>query len=277
MRVAHRFISIQKYDVHQFDMNRLAEYVEELKEYQSLLPIFQEAALAVIFWRGHYPVVLRVPQCPPSPGGDDRRLWERYTKQITIRLPLHSVTAFVGGVLLADDFNFLPSFILFAVAWLLLATSSYVNDSPSPWNNRRSFFDIANMLVPNSTTVKTIQPYENEEAIQQYLAEKEEIEKRREEVKKNKEDEQTLHDEVTGQLAALDERGEVQMGTSGGGFGVSVNPLKPILFPMQQNLELACRTVRIARSFVTWEESVSAFWIVVLCLLGGLLLLFVPW
>jgi hypothetical protein len=258
-------------------MDRLAEYVEELKEYESLLPIFQEAALTVIFWRGHYPVVLRVPQCPLSPRRDDRRLWERYTKQITIRLPLHSMTAFVGGVLLADDFNFLPAFILFAVAWLLLATSAHVNENPSPWNNRRSFFDVLNMLISNSATVEMIQPYENKEAIQQYLAEKEEIEKKREEAKKKKEDEQQLHDEVTGQLVALDEGGEVQMGSSGGGFGVSVNPLKPILFPMQQNLELACRTVRIVRSFVTWEESINAFWIVILCMLGGLLLLFVPW
>jgi hypothetical protein len=133
------------------------------------------------------------------------------------------------------------------------------------------------MLVANSAAVKTILPFENEGAIQQYLVEKEEIEKRREEAKKKKEDEQRLHDEVTGQLAALDEGGDVHMGSSGGGFGVSVNPLKPILFPMQQNLELTCRIVRIVRSFVTWEESFNAFWIVIICMLGGLLLLFVPW
>jgi hypothetical protein len=264
-----------QYNVHRFSTDLLAEYVEELRGYESVLPILQEAVLTVVFWRGHYPVVIRVPQCPPMPRSDGGRLWDRYTKQITIRLPLHSVTAFVGGVLLADNFNFLPAFILFAVAWILLATSAHVTDNPSPWNNRRSFLEILNVLVTNSSPVETIQPYENKEAIEQFFAEKKEIENKREEARKKKAEEDLLHEEVKGELN--DEEGEVQMGPSRHGFGVQLNPLKPILFPMQQNLELTCRILRIVRSYVTWEESINAFWIIILAMFGGLLLLFVPW
>lgn len=268
------FFSVQ-YNIHQFNMDLLAEYVEELRGYESILPILQEAALTVVFWRGHYPVVMRVPRCPPMPESEERRLWYRYTKQITIRLPLHSVTAFVGGVLLADNFNFLPAFILFAVAWILLATSGHVTDHPSPWYNRRSFLEILNVLVTHSSPVETIHPYENKEAIERFLAEKKELENKREEAKKKKAEEDLLHEEVKGALD--DDEGEVQMGPSRQGPVVQLNPLAPILFPMQQNLELACRTVRIVRSYVTWEESINAFWIVILSMLGGLLLLFVPW
>ena len=268
------FFSVQ-YNVHQFSMDLLSEYVEELKGYESILPMLQEAALTVVFWRGHYPVVMRVPQCTPTPGSDDRRMWDRYTKQITIRLPLHSVTAFVGGVLLADNFNFLPAFILFAVAWILLATSGHVTGNPSPWHNRRSFLEILNVLVTNSSPVEVIQPNENKEAIEQFVAEKAKLEIEQEEAKKKKAEEDLLHQEVKEELD--DDEGEVQMGPSGLGPSVQLNPLKPILFPMQQNLEMACRIVRIVRSYITWEESINAFWIVILAMLGGLLLLFVPW
>ena len=46
---------------------------------------------------------------------------------------------------------------------------------------------------------------------------------------------------------------------------------------MQLNLQLACRMVRIIRSFLIWEESYYCFWIVILCMTGGLVLLFIPW
>lgn len=259
-------------------MNLFAEYAEELQSTGlALIPIMKNAAYTVLFWRGHYPLGLRVFRCPPLPAGDDISFWNRYTKSITILLPLHSVVAFVGAALLVEDYNLFPSFLLFAVGWLFLATSGHIRDNPSPWRHTRSFQELISTFVANSSSPLTIEPNQNLEEVQEYVAKKEEAEKRlKEEAEKRAKQEEKSRDAV-GHLESAQDGAEVDMRTQTGGLGVSVNPLKPILYPMQINLQLACRVVRICRSFVVWEESYYCFWIVIGSIVGGLVLLFIPW
>jgi hypothetical protein len=45
-------------------------------------------------------------------------------------------------------------------------------------------------------------------------------------------------------------------------FGISLNIMQPILGPVQQNLGRVIVYLRIAKSFVTWEQSRASFWLV---------------
>jgi len=267
-----------QYDVHAFNIDLFAEYVEDLKGTAlALLPIMKNAAYTVIFWRGHHPFGLRVFRCPPLPAGDDVSRWDRFTKSITIMLPLHSVVAFIGGILLVEDYNLFPSFLLFAISWLFLALSGHIADNPDPWKHPRSFTELMSALVANTAPAQTIQPNQNEDEIKKYLAEKAEAERKRNEEAEKKAKEEEEQQNAVGRLEALEDGVEVDMRTKTGGFNVSVNPLKPILWPMQQNLERGCRVVHIIKSFLIWDESIYCFWIVIFSFVGGLLLLFIPW
>jgi len=223
------FVIEGKYDIHVFDMDLLAEYVEELKETGlALVPILKNAAFLVVFWRGHHPLRLRVFRCPPLPASNDISLWNRFTRTTTILLPLHSVVAFVAAVFLVEDYNLFPSFLMFSIAWLFLATSGHVGVHPSPWRHPRSFADLGRALVSNTSRVKTIEPNQNLQELQKYQAEKDEAKKRLNEEAENKAREEEEHEDAVGQLQAMEDGGEVDMRTKPGGLGgrVSVNPLK---------------------------------------------------
>lgn len=210
-------------------MDLFAEYVEELKGTAlALLPIVKDAAYTVVFWRGHHPLRLRVFQCPPLPAGDDISLWNRVTKSITILLPLHSAVAFVAAVLLVEDYNLFPSFLLFAVAWLFLALSGFINENPSPWRQQRSFTELGRTLASNTSTVSTIEPNQNLPEIEKFEAAKAEAEKKLEEEAEKKAKEEKVHNDAVGHLGAMEDGAEVDMRTKTGGFGVpvTVNPLK---------------------------------------------------
>lgn len=253
------FVIEGKYDVHSFNMDLLAEYVEELKVTGlGLLPIVKNAAYTVVLWRGHHPLSLRVFRCPPLPRGDNVSVWNRFTKSITILLPLHSVVAFAGAVLLVEDYNFFPSFLLFSVGWLFLATSGHINDHPSPWHHPRSFPELARAFVSGTSPSLAIEPNENLKAVQDYAAKKAEDEKKIQEEAEKRAKEQAKEQEVVGDLESA-KGAEVDMRTNtGGGLAgvvkVNVNPLKPILYPMQINLQKACQIKRICKSFLVWEE-----------------------
>lgn len=277
------FVIEGKYDTHEFDMNLFAEYVEALKEDGfALLPILKNAAYSIVFWRGHCPLRLRVFRYPPLPASDESdSLWNRFTKNVTVLLPLNSVVAFIGGILLVENYNLLPSFVLFAIAWLFLATSGNSNHNPSPWRHRRSFPELTGVLVSNKSPVVKIEPNQNEAAIQAFMAEKAEAQQKiKQEAKEELEEEAKAHDAV-GYADEYDEKVEMRTKIRKLGDGeignVSMNPLKYILYPMQQNLALVCKWFYVARSFLMWEECYYCYWIVIGCITGGLAILFVPW
>jgi hypothetical protein len=59
--------------------------------------------------------------------------------------------------------------------------------------------------------------------------------------------------------------------------GVSIDPFKPILYPIQQNLGMLCRYLRHAGYIITWEECYISFWATTACFLLSFIFLFVPW
>ena len=59
--------------------------------------------------------------------------------------------------------------------------------------------------------------------------------------------------------------------------GVNVNPLKPILYPIQKELLKAVNYVRIAKTVVLWEETYYSFWLVTFAFVASALVFFIPW
>lgn len=259
-------------------MDTLTSFVEELQGYQNLLPVLKSAAFTVVLWRGHLPVTLYVPSIPPRPAETDptqasESLLRRMFKPVTIRLPLHSVTAFVGAILLVEDYNLFPSFLMFGIAWMLLGTMGYQNSHPSPWRRRRTYWEHLQVLLFDRTFTDTIDPYEKKDEVEKLLAD---------EAKRRKELEEEAAAEAAWLQKLAQEEGtdeaEVSIATEKKKwFGMSINLLEPILSPAQQHLRMVVRVVRIAKSFVTWEESRANFWIVNISIVAGLLFVGIPW
>lgn len=257
--------------MNQFDTDIISSYVDELKAYESVIEIVQEAVATVLLWRGHSPLSFRVLRCPPDRSEDG--FWNRVTKSTTVLLPLHSAIAFCGGVLLVENFDLFPSFCLFAIAWFFLSTMGYKRNRPSPWHRCPSYLEIFRAFVLHLYPPKAIHPDENIEAIKEY---DENLERKLERKKKEQERKEKEAEEAAAEEEEVEEVDESKiLSTPQKGF--SVNPLKPILFPIQQNLGQLCVGLRIVKSVVTWEESYQAFWIVSACVFLGIPLLFVPW
>ena len=210
----------------------------------------------VWLWRGHFPVIVRGK---------------------TYYLPLHSMTAFVWGILVTWNWNRLPSFCIFAIGWALWACNEHVNQHPSRWYNAPSYHDLVRRLLTNTTASETVNPNHNVEEAAAYEKRLEDIKKRREhEEQKVAENELKVQAELGAEMENAEEA-EQDIGQHGGVFkGVSVNPLKPVLYPVQKKLRMVVHGVRIARSIVLWNECYYAFWLTTACFLTSCAFFFVP-
>lgn len=255
-------------------MDTLTSYVEELQGYQAILPMFKAAAFTVVLWRGHFPVKLYVPSIPPrhnDPDQPSQSFVRRLFKPVTIKLPIHSIVAFLVGVLLAENYNLFPSFLLFAIGWMLLGTQEYVNSHPSPWRKKRNYWEHLMVLLFNRPFTETIDQYEQKDEVEKYIAEEALCEQKREEEAKAEAEMAQQED------AQEPEEAEVSIATEKQRFGISLNLMAPVLTPVQHHLELVVVGLRIARSYITWEQSRETFWLVNLCFVAGILLVCIPW
>jgi hypothetical protein len=109
----------------------------------------QDAVLTVVLWRGTAPVQIRGHK---------------------FKVPVHSITAFLLSVILVEHPHFLPSFALFAVAWLLLAIMGYRRSSPDVWSRCKSFTELADCLIVGESRAPpdSIAPYTNSDEANAY-------------------------------------------------------------------------------------------------------------
>lgn len=172
---------------------------------------------------------------------------------MTLKLPLHSIVAFLVGTLLAEDYNLFPSFLLFGIAWVLLGTMEYQNSHPSPWRKKRTYLEHLQVLVFNRQFTDTIDSYENNDEIEKY--------KEEEARRKLKHEEEATKEAMRAQRDAKEQKAEEEVAIvpEKQRFGISLNIMQPILSPVQQNLGGTIVHLRIAKSFVTWEQSRGQF------------------
>jgi hypothetical protein len=266
--------SFPQVDTKVFSMDTLISYVDELQGYQALVPVMKSALFTVLLWRGHFPITLHVPTLSPRPVNleqPSRSLLRRLFKPVTLKLPLHSIVAFLVGILLAEDYNLFPSFLLFGIAWVLLGTMEYQNSHPSPWRKKRTYLEHLQVLVFNRQFTDTIGSYENNDEIEKY--------KEEEARRKLTHEDEAAKEAMKAQRDAKERKAEekVAIVSEKQRFGISLNIMQPILSPVQQNLGRVIVYLRIAKSFVTWEQSRASFWLVNTCVLAGILLVGIPW
>jgi hypothetical protein len=254
-----RFVSCGEENMHNLDMGALKSYGNELEGYQEVVYYIQQALMTVWLWRGH----LQVNLCG----------WK-------FKLALHSMVAFVMGIFLVENYDLFPSFFLLSVAWFFLATNEERQRNPSPWNQSATFGEMWTALLMGRTTRKQVMVVDDElkPLITAYEAAGEDRRKEKQESKKNTKKQGSMMDayfaqEVEEATAMEGDLDNIETNTG----RMQLNPLKPILLPIQQILGQVCVSLRVVRSLVTWDESIYAFLLTNACLVGGVALIFVPW
>jgi hypothetical protein len=242
-----------------FDMEAIRSYQTELEEYTNLGYYIGEAAKTVFLWRGHYVINLIV---------------------MKFKLPLHSMVAFFLATTLINNFNLYPSYCLFCMAWFLLATNEDRQRNPSPWHGTMTYGQMWYAALVNKAPAVPIADHENEAAIRLYE------ERRRQGEEKSRAKFLAAKDsagklggflsEETDAAAAEDAAASEDIATKAGSRP-TLNPLAPVLLPIQILLGGVCKSLRIVKSICNWNESIYAFIIVNVCLILGILLIWVPW
>lgn len=249
-RCAH-FVCYGEENLQRMDMKAIYSYKTELEEYLSAFNLVGRAAVTVFLWRGHV----------SFPG-------------TAIKLPLHSLIAYTLASYLIENWDRLPAFFFFSIAWFLLAANEHRYRHPSPWNRPMSFVGMWQALLFGDTVQPaSIADHENEGALRRY---EQALLKRQEEKRAAAERAQARAEEIANLASGegmdnLDGIMETKVGK------VSINPLAPLLLRVQDVLGLVCKCLRITKSIIMWDECYFAFALANTCLALSLLFLFVPW
>ena len=233
-------------------------YIEELLALQHILFYLEDGIISLLLWQG----TLRIPL-----GGSREPLL----------FPIHSLTAFVLATTLVEHPQLVPSFCFGSIAWLMLALNGYRRNLPDAWSRCKSFRELLEVLVlgKSQTPPDSIKKYENLEKAQAFIDSwKKRISDAEEEAEKAYKESLKRQEEYEREMEEIGDE-TTDISTKGG--GVSIDPFKPILFPVQQNLAIVCRYVRHVKHILMWEEFYIAFWVTAGCLLLSLIFFFVPW
>mmetsp|Transcript_14702 Transcript_14702/g.30086 ORF Transcript_14702/g.30086 Transcript_14702/m.30086 type:complete len:637 (-) Transcript_14702:35-1945(-) len=248
-------------DPSRFSLETLYAYQTELEGYYVHINLIRQAALAILFWRGHHEI----------------KIFGR-----SLSVPMHSLVAFVMGVTLVENLNLLPSYLLFSIAWFLAATYEARNAHPSPWAAPFTLSDMWSSALYSKSFPSTIYQFENEAAVVKYEQEtKLRYEEEQEILKQRRETDKQLS-ELYGEGATEPEDLSTGIVTKKSVNIIidkinSVNPLATMLLPIQQMLGNTASMIRILRSVISWDESIYAFLILNFSIVFGIIFLFIPW
>ncbi|KAG7350839.1 C2 domain containing protein [Nitzschia inconspicua] len=246
-----------KYDEEVYSVSTLKSYVEELQSLQYSLFYIEDALMALLLWRGHFGVKV-------------------FGKQF--KLPIHSFNMFVVSIFLVEFPQLIPSFTFASVAWLLIAVMGWRRNSQNVWTRCYSYAELLRKLALGDSLAPphNYKPYEN------FDAAKEEMEKwvnRVEEAQKKAArdliEAQQVEEERLKEQEDIGEA-DTDIGTKVGG-GISIDPMKAALYPIQLMLGIVCRGIRFVKNVIIWEESYFSFWIATGSLVLAIVCVFVPW
>jgi len=238
-----------------YDMKYINAYIEELLALQHAVYYIQDAVMALILWRGTFPL--------PVLGG--------------IKIPIHSMSAFFALTTLVERPQLFPAFFFAAFGWFLIAVMDYRRTLPNPWIRCKTFSEFAWALVYGYSyhPPEKIRPFENEEESKKYMEDwQNRIKETEEAAAKAYEENVKAQEEYEREM---DEIAEANTDISTKKRGISIDPFKPILYPIQQNLAMVVRYVRHAQNIISWEECYMSFWVTVGCFLLSFICLFIPW
>ena len=212
----------------------------------------QDGVIFILLWRG----TMRI----PIPFRDEPLLF-----------PIHSVTAFLCTTFLVEHPQWIPSFFFASIAWLMLASQEYRRSLPEVWSRCKSFKEFVQTLATGESPEppESIEANENYEKAQVFLDKwKKRIEDAEAAAAKSYEEQIRAQEEYEREMEELGDTEDTDIATKSGG-GVSVDPFKGLLYPVQQNLALVCRYGRSSaptgsHSFVPPSSHLTPF--LLLCL-----------
>lgn len=253
----------------------ISSCVQELQSYLDIAFYIQPAIATVLLWRGHFPVSFRVPFPSRKAGG----CLEKWTRLVTIKLPLHSMILFGWGTSLARNFDLLPSFLVFCVGWILLMTMEFARNRPSALYRPKSYVELMRILAFNQCgDPVSIKTNENLDQIRFYNEQQAELKNARVEVLKMVEMEQKKYEEyIEAQTSCLEEEVDITTKARGDLTSLTLAPFKGLLLPLQQFLHAICVALRVTKSVIVWRDSYVSFWIVTACFVTSFTLLWIPW
>lgn len=275
-------------DDRKFSLDTLSRYVEELQTYQSILEYINEAFLVIWLWRGHYPVevagktyklplhsiTVRIKFCCSR----CFRLYES-TSALSNTNILNMLQAYTWAILVTWNWNRLPAFWAFSVAWILIATNEYQIQHPSRWHKCPTYYSILDTFIRDGSTSEFIQSNSNINDILTYndnlLKKQQRLD---EEKKKEAEHEAALQEELGQEIEAAEAAEEVGRKRSGllTNF-VPEHPLKGVLFPIQKQLREIVFGIRIVKTVIVWKEAYYAFWVTTVALAASVVAFWIPW
>ena len=226
-----------------FDLAVTRSYVNEIFEYKSVLSYcINDSLKSLIFWDGQVDI-------------------------LGMYLPIHSLVFFFTGVLLVEKPYMLPSFVLLAMAWIMLASLTVRRQHPSPWGRVPSFRQYIDILRTGKSKRSVRGIHVNEGATEAQKYEREWTERLEKDLK--------LAERKAALAQEVDDLGDENIHTKIGG-GLPLD-LVARLTRYQGKLARICRFFRFIKIIVSWEESILSFWLTACFLVAGLVSLVLPW
>ena len=252
-----RYTCTGKYDMEKYDLKYITSYMEELLELQHGLYYIQDGAMALFLWRGTLPVTLF---------------------GHSFLFPIHSLSAFVMMTCLVEHPQLFPSVVMFSIAWLLMSYMDFRRKLPDPWSRCKTYGGFLLTLLTGSSQSGpvSIGYRENYDEAQEFIEFwKKRVEESEKAAEKAYEENVKAQQELEREMEEVGDANADLSSKKKDGF--SLDPFKPILFPVQQYLGMLCLYIRHVKFVFFWEECYIAFWVTTGCLLLSFLFLFVPW
>ena len=259
------FVCHGQEDPTKLDIKAFKSYRHEFEYKKGMAQYYiTEATKTIMFWRGHHKV---------------RLCW-----CIRFGIPIHSIIAFSTSIFVVEDFNLLPAYFFFCIAWFMFATNGERQRHPSKWNNTLSCGQIWWGLTFGNLWPQSVADSERSPLIGQYDAEASRVSaritkriitssKKKKGTDSDEDDDRPPENDLMTQFAkhspaSANSRTQARM---------SLNPLKPIILPFQKLIGRGASLIRIVQSIVTWDECYYAFVVTHVSLLLALACFWVPW
>lgn len=198
-------------------------------------------------------------------------------RSVRFWFPVHSLTIYVALIHVVENPNLFPSFFFASLAWLMVSSMNYRQTLPDIWDRCKSYRECAEAIVFGAANVSPtmISPNQNAKKAEEYYetwrkriedAETAATKAYEEQLQAQREHEKELEDFIEGDNDLADRK-----------EGVSVDPFKPFLYPIQQCLAVVCRYVRHTKHVLIWQECYIAFWLTTASAILSVMCSFVPW
>jgi hypothetical protein len=193
------------------------------------------------------------------------------------------MVAFAWGIALSQNFELIPSFLAFSVAWVLIASLDLQYENPSPWHRPRPYWDLLCVLLFNKSAFRTrVTNFDKSKTITEYeLAERaaKEAQQELEGVYYQEQDKYFSRAEKESRNLQGSKSADLEIATQvKGDFSDKLmETFGATLLPVQTWLYWICRNLRIIKSIMRWRDSYAAFWIVTASVLSSFIFLWIPW